>query len=553
MEMESVQLPFGQPLTEQYVKRTNPKVEGIFGSHPIDDKAWTNRLNQLKAHETRRIPADRLAVMLERYNTRFNANSSVMINIAAIAKGASVVVGGQQAGLWTGPLLVIHKAVTILAAAREASRLTGETVVPVFWIAGEDHDWDEANHAFVYDEENEIRKIAVDRPSGSRTSVSRTEVTSAALDALIKELKESLPDTAFKPELIRKMAAFGEQSRSMTDLFALMMGWMFGEQGLVLLDSDDPALRELEAPMFRRMIERNDELEQAYLAGVETVSGLGFAPQADAQEGCANIFLFMDVPEGEEDTGNPERTLLYKRGGRFENRKGTFSCSREELLSIADETPDRLSNNVLTRPLMQDYVLPVLAAVLGAGEIAYWAVTAPAFSLLDMQMPVILPRMSFTLMEGAVSKHMLKFDLTLEDVAFRFTERKNTWLKEQDHIDIDSRFEEAKRYFAEMYDPLLDTIGSIEPGLTVLGEDNKRRINEQIEYLEKRTKEAHARRFETVTRQLDRIAGSLWPDGQPQERVVNALVYWNLYGRSWLERLLELPLDRSGGHRIIYI
>lgn len=551
MEIESVQLPFGQPLTEQYVKRTNPKVESIFGSHPADDRAWTDRLRQLKEHTSRRIPADRLAAMLERYNTRVNGHRSVISNIQAIANGAPVIVGGQQAGLWTGPLLVIHKAVTIIAAAREASLLTGETVIPVFWIAGEDHDWDEANHAIIHGDAG-INKIAIDRPSGSRTSVSRTELTRETFLEAVEQLKSSLPDTGFKPDLIASLTGFAEQSRTMSDLFALTMGWLFGDQGLVLLDSDDPALRELEAPMFQMIIERNDELEQAYLTGAEAVRGLGFEPQADAQEGSANLVLFLD-PQDENGAGIPERTLLYKREGRFENRKGTFSCSREELMSIAVNTPSRLSNNVLTRPVMQDYVLPVLATVLGAGEIAYWALTAPAFRMLDMQMPIIMPRMSFTLVEGTIAKHMLKYDLTFDDVAFRFPERKETWLKEQDDVDIDGRFAEAKRYFAEMYDPLLDTIGSIETGLSLLGEVNKRRITEQIEYLEKRTKEAHARRFETVTRQLDRIATALWPAGQPQERVVNISVYWNLYGRSWLDRLLELPLDRCGGHRMIYI
>ncbi|MBW7456085.1 bacillithiol biosynthesis cysteine-adding enzyme BshC, partial [Paenibacillus sepulcri] len=262
MEIESVQLPFGQPLTEQYVKRTNPKVESIFGSHPADDRAWTDRLRQLKEHTSRRIPADRLAAMLERYNTRVNGHRSVISNIQAIANGAPVVVGGQQAGLWTGPLLVIHKAVTIIAAAREASLLTGETVIPVFWIAGEDHDWDEANHAIIHHGDAGINKIAIDRPSGSRTSVSRTELTREAFLEAVEQLKSSLPDTGFKPDLIARLTGFAEQSRTMSDLFALTMGWLFGDQGLVLLDSDDPALRELEAPMFQMIIERNDELEQ---------------------------------------------------------------------------------------------------------------------------------------------------------------------------------------------------------------------------------------------------------------------------------------------------
>jgi bacillithiol biosynthesis cysteine-adding enzyme BshC len=549
MKIESVQLPVGQPITEAYIRRTQPELESLFGSHPAEDEDWKRRVQWLKDQSESRVSAKSLAAALARYNQRFNNSEEVNLAIEAIAGGAPVVVGGQQAGLWTGPLLVIHKAISIISAARHAAQLTGQAVIPLFWIAGEDHDWDEANHAHIVNQDNQLVKIVIARPDGSRTSVSRSKVDQEAMLEAARLLGETLPDSEYKRELLACLTAFARQSETLSEWFAYTLGWLFGKQGLVLLDSDDPELRRLEAPMFKQIIERNDELEDAYKRGAGTIRQQGYVPQAEVVDGSANLFLF----QGEEDEAPGERTLLFKRDGRFENRRGTVSWPSTELIRIAQEAPERLSNNVLTRPLMQDYVLPVLAAVLGPGEIAYWALTGPAFRLLDMQMPIILPRMSFTLVEGAVTKHMKNFELSFEDIAFRFKEYKEAWLKEQDELHIEQHFTDVKKKFAELYQPIIDLVTEVEGGLAQLSETNQQKIIGQIDFLELRTKDAHARRHEAVIRQLDRIAISLWPDDKPQERVINWTVYWNRYGSSWLEKLLEAPFDRLGGHRMIYL
>ncbi|WP_274651867.1 bacillithiol biosynthesis cysteine-adding enzyme BshC [Paenibacillus humicola] len=554
MELEPVRLPVSQPLADAFVNRTDARIEALFGYHPAEASHWTQRLEWLEAHRNDRVAPDLLAAALRTFNKRFNGSDAAVKSIEAIAAGAPVIVGGQQAGLWTGPLLVIHKAVTILSAARHASDATGRPVVPVFWIAGEDHDWDEANHAFIVSQQSDLVKIALDRPSAMRSSVSRTRLAREALEAAVAKLTDALQDTEFKPELIGKLKEFAQRSSSLTEWFAFMMGWLFGDQGLVLLDADDPALRRLEGPMFRRMIERNDELERAYLHSAATVQSYGYGLQADVAEGGANLFLFREEPAADASgEAGAERTLLFKRDGRFVNRRGTLELSREELLAAADETPEMFSNNVLTRPLMQDYVLPVLGTVLGSGEIAYWTLTAEAFRTMGMQMPIIVPRMSFTLIDGTSAKFMKKFGLSLEDVALRFEERKEQWLKEQDELDIDGSFEEAKRRFAELYEPVIGLAAAVQGGMAELGEKNKLKIVEQIGYLQARTKDAHAKRYEAIIRQLDGIALALWPDGKPQERVVNAGVYWNRYGSAWIGRLLEAPFEPCGSHRIVYL
>ncbi|MFX3633133.1 MAG: bacillithiol biosynthesis cysteine-adding enzyme BshC [Candidatus Pristimantibacillus sp.] len=546
MTTEQYKLPGAQPLTEAYIHRTDANVDSLFGYHPEREHDWVKRMKRLDETAENRANPVAVADVLKRYNSGLNASPEALQSIIAIAEGAQVIVGGQQAGLWTGPLMVIHKAVSIIGAAKYASTLLGRKVVPIFWIAGEDHDWDEANHTYVLNAEQELRKLVVQRPDGARTSVSRTGIDSDVWSGLLEELEQALPHSEFKPLLLEQLAQRAEQSRSLSDLFAGVLSYLFSKEGLVLLDADDPELRKLEAPMFRNIIERNDELEQAYAGAADKVQEYGYKLQADVVPGSANLFVF-------QQSKGDERTLLHKLEGQYQDRKGNVSFTKEQLLAIADEQPWQLSNNVLTRPLMQDYILPVLGAVLGAGEIAYWALTGDAFRKLGMEMPIVIPRMSFTLVEGTIAKHMLKYDLSFDDVVLRFEDRKQQWLMEQDQLSIDERFATVKQSFNDMYGPLLELASSVQPGLAKLGETNRQKIVEQIEYLESKTKDAFSKQYEASIRQLDRIALSLWPSGKPQERVLNMTAYWNRYNTAWLEKLLEVPYNRSGGHQLVYL
>ncbi|RAP76668.1 bacillithiol biosynthesis cysteine-adding enzyme BshC [Paenibacillus montanisoli] len=543
MKIDTVQLPFGQPVTEAYIQRSHPGVEALFGRHAAEPAHWTSRLRWLKEHAHNRADAGLLADAMQAYNDRFGCDAAVTANIEAIRSGAPVIVTGQQAGLWTGPLLVIHKAVTAISAAREASAQAGTQVVPVFWIAGEDHDWDEANHALVRNAATGLTRLSMQRPKGARTAVSRTALSQETLADAVQQLAATLPDAAFKPELIEMLGRFAERSETLSDLFAHMIGWLFGKAGLVLMDADDANIRQLEAPMFGRMLAQSDELEAAYARSAASLQAHGFAPQAEVAPGSANLFLF--------DEG--ERVLLHKEGGLFRNRKGTKSWTTEQLSGWAETEPQRFSNNVLTRPIMQDYVLPVLAAVLGPGEIAYWALTGEAFRVLGMDMPVIVPRMSFTLVEDKVAKHMHKYGLSYDEVVFRFSDRRAAWLKERDEAGIEAGFAAAVAGVEALYEPLRALTAAVENGLGDLTENNLRRIKEQVQYLEKRTQEAHARKYGSALRQLDWIALSLWPEGKPQERVLNATDFYNRYGRGWIDKLLEVPCDKLGGHYLITI
>jgi len=334
----------------------------------------------------------------------------------------------------------------------------------------------------------------------------------------------------------------GRASRTPVECFGRIMARLFGSRGLVLLDSDDPRLRALEGPMFRRLIDRNEALNEALLTGRSKVERLGFAPQSEIAEGQANLFVF----DGDE------RVLLHRQGNIFSDKNGKRHYSLEQLLDLADTRPQHLSNNVMTRPLMQEFLLPVLATVLGPGEIAYWALTRDAFHAFGMEMPVVIPRDRYTLIEGTLQKSMQKFGLSLDDVAHRFEEKRQAWLDAQDSLKLAERFAAVREQVQAIYRPLLDDIARINPGLRNLGETNLQKILEQIGFMEARANDAFAARFDASLRQMDRLKLSLFPLNQPQERVYNVFSYLNKYGDGWLDELIGAEAGLTGQHYVCY-
>ncbi|CAM3317818.1 MULTISPECIES: bacillithiol biosynthesis cysteine-adding enzyme BshC [Saccharibacillus] len=530
----------GSALGEDYVRGQH--AHNLYEYDLEDAQALRRRAEWLDAPHRPQADRQALVKVLSAYNAKYNDHEAVHSSIATLAdERALVVVGGQQSGLFTGSLLVIYKAATIVNAARLAAQQLGRDVVPVFWIAGEDHDWDEADHTYVLTPELEVRRLRMESWHDGKSSVSDVEVTAEKWQAVIAELERVLADSAFKSELLDMLRSELPHSISLSEGFARLIGRLFGRYGLVLVDSADPSLRQVEQPMFRRLIERNDELEAAYLTAAARIEEAGYEQQAQAAEGAANLFY---IHEG-------QRLLLFKQDGKFVDRRGTVILSRDELLERVERCPECFSNNVLTRPLMQDYLFPVLYAVLGLGEVAYWAGTKDGFEAADMQMPILLPRMSFTLVDASTKKYMQAYDLSFEDVMERFGERKEAWLAEQDKLGTDGLFEQTKAEFEQLYAPLIERIGELHPGLADLGETNRGKIMAQIDFLQGKTKQTIARQNEAELRRWDRIYKTLFPLDRPQERVYTVFYMLNRYGPDWIDDLMRIEPDLTGAHRII--
>lgn len=531
-----------QPLAEHYIHRYN-HVASLFEYNVWNTSEWHRRADYLatRACSNQRMIA--LSSLLFSYNQRVGNDERTLESIKLLEQPeTSVVIGGQQAGLYLGPSLVIHKALTIIQSARKQAQLLGRPVLPVFWIAGEDHDWDEVNHVYGRNGVDTPKKVRLSNGKGrGLVSISQVRIHAEEWEQALHAFGAVLEDTPHKREIMQRLEDIHRQSATLSDAFARMLVWLFGKHGLIVVDAADPALRQLESDMFTRLLTEQKDLNEALDQGKANIEALGYRPQVEFQEGSVQLFAI----------DKQMRRLLIRQGDQYVDKQGNVIATEQQVLEWATYAPEKLSNNVVTRPLMQEFLFPVLATVLGPAELAYWAMLKPAFECFNMQMPILLPRTEFTIIDHKSQKTMERFGLRFVDVATQFLHKKEAWLKEQGAYEWDDTFNQVKLSMIQAYEPLMALIETQYKGLRKLSERKKEHILEQIDYIRKKTEEAFKTKHDASLAQWDRLEQALLPLGKPQERVYPIWVYINEYGLEWIDALVEGVPDSHGGHYTI--
>lgn len=542
MNIHPVRLPRRDTLADTYINDFE-RTAALYEYHPYEQGSFEERLRDVQKSDGH-VSRSELTTALRTYNERVNPHQAVYDNINMLEReGSVVVIGGQQAGVMTGPLYTVYKAITILQLARQQSHILHVPVIPVFWIAGEDHDLEEVNHVWTLSDSMEWQKIRLGIDDGKKRSIGHRQLITRDVENFLKTVADHHPDSAYKNVWLNRLRDLAAQSDTMSDWFARVCHWLFAQEGLVLFDSAADEFKQIAAPLYARLIAQSDDLDKAVAAGTRQVEQLGFRPQVERQDGQANVFVVE----------NGERRLLFKQGEIFVTKDKEFAYTRQELTDIVYRHPEKLSTNVVTRPLLQHYLFPTLAAVLGPGEIAYWGQYGQMFSLFGWKMPVLFPRISFTLVERDIGKTMEAFALSPLEALYHLDEFREKWLNEQVDIDIEALFSELAHDVRELHKTKTQPVISINRGIADLVKRNRERILREVHYLEGQILKAIRIKHNTTLKQFERIQHRLTPHGKPQERVYNVFTYVNEYGWDWLNALVSEALDLTEPHYMVYL
>ncbi|ABO66353.1 Conserved hypothetical protein [Geobacillus thermodenitrificans NG80-2] len=542
MEVREVPLPATTKLAADYITGAFPAEKG-FGYARTDDEAFRRRLIHL---QTRTYDRHGLADYLQAYHRRFSASAATMNNIDKLRDENSVViVGGQQAGLLTGPLYTIYKIITIIRLAKEQEQKLGVPVVPLFWIAGEDHDIAEVDHVYVV-EDGEVKKVVYPHKLKEKQMAADVPLDRQLADAWIERVVKTYGETDVTNELLSFLAACLDDSHTFVDFFAAIVLRLFADDGLVVLNAGDASVRPLERRFFAALIDRHRDVTSAVLAQQEALRALGYAPLIEIAPNAANLFYY----------DGRERSLLHydEESGLFRNKTGSVALTKQQLLELAEAKPACLSNNVVTRPLMQEYLLPTLAFIAGPGEIAYWAELKEVFALFGMEMPPVVPRLQATLVSRSLQTDLVDIGLEAADVlSGRLEAVKQQWLKATAEAPLTEAFAKAKADIEAAHRPLRELGVAIDRGLEGLVAKNAAIIQAQIEFLQQTLERALLSKHEVEWRKFWRVETSLRPNGAPQERVWNVFYYVNRYGFDFVEKLSAISNPGNGMHKIVYI
>jgi len=448
---------------------------------------------KIPAGEPRRVSGDVLAAILPGPGRDRLAAGEVL-----------AVTTGQQPGLFTGPLYTFHKALSAIALAQRLERERGVPVVPVFWVAGDDHDFAEANHAWVLGADGEPVKIALrERPHEAPQLPLFREPCGAEIGAALDRLNAALPETEFKPAMLAWLQQSYRSDNNLADAAAQAISAMLASRGLAVFRAYDRSAKRAAASWLLR--------------GLDEVLDDGLTP------------VLVE--------GRLGRDRLRQDGGSFVTRRSSERFTRAQLESIAAETPERLSPNVLLRPVIEAALFPTVAYVGGPGEMEYLPESAPLFSRLSVMPQAHIPRWSGLIIESRIEKVLTKYDLRPEDFTGPPGALEARLARADLPPDLAAGLAALRADLEARYAAIGDAVQHVDPTLERTVQSARNAALAGTQEIEKKLVASLKRTQSSAAGQLARARAALLPTGQPQERVLTIGSFLARYGAGVLDEI----------------
>jgi bacillithiol synthase len=452
--------------------------------------------------------------------------------------GATAIVTGQQAGLLGGPLFVLYKALATIKVARLAAERRQRPVVPVFWVASDDHDFAEVRTATVLDEAGQIRSLRY-TPAREPTGQPAWSIDlDDTIVRLLEELKAMLPDNSFREALTARLTAAYRPGVSLSSAFASFISGLLPE--LVVLDAADVELKALMLPILRRELREGSATSGLAIEAGQALLRAGYHQQVPVRPGFLNLFV---VVQG-------ERRALGFDNGVVEVRGPGLRWSLEEAERHLEANPESWSAGVLLRPLAQDFLLPTAAYVGGPAEIAYHAQIGLSYENFGIPRPVLLPRPSLTLVDPSQARTLESERLQLIELEADPEGLVSQWAREA-YPEVEAAFTRARTTLTEDMGAVEQALGALDPTLKGAAESARGRALHQIETLYEKSIRALKKRDQSRAERLRRTRDALFPGGALQERGLNLVSALARHGDDLIPRV-EAAMDPWAlGHQVI--
>src|SRR5438105_926990 len=415
------------------------------------------------------------------------------------------VTTGQQPGLFTGPLYTVYKALSAVALAQRLERERGVPVVPVFWVAGDDHDFAEANHAVVLGRDGELVKIVLRERSHEAPQLPLfRELLGLEIRTALDALDAALPDSECKPDVRHWLEACYRPDANLADAGAESLQQLLGGRGLAVFRAHDRNAKRAAAPWILKAL--NERLP----------------------DGLTPVMV----------EGQLGRDRLSNDNGIFVTRRSSERFTRAQLETIAAETPERLSPNVLLRPVIEAALFPTLAYVGGPGEMEYLPEAAPLFSSLGVAPQAHVPRWSGVIIEARVDKILNKHGLTPADFAGQPGTLETRIVKAELPPELAESLKALRAEVEARFARVSGEVQQLDPTLERTVQSARNAALAGTNEIEKKLVASLKRTQGTLVSQLARARAALMPDGKPQERVLTSVSFLARYGFTVLDDIV---------------
>ncbi|WP_109298813.1 bacillithiol biosynthesis cysteine-adding enzyme BshC [Aquimarina sp. AU474] len=474
--------------------------------------------------ENRKVLVDALH---RQYNEVDNSDETLK-NIELLSQPSTfTITTGHQLNLFTGPLYFLYKIISTINLSSTLKKQYPEyDFVPIYWMATEDHDFDEINYFNLFG-----KKIRWNRADGGPVGVFDTDGLDKVFEIFSSEIGSG--NNAERLKNLFKEAYL--KHKTLTEATRYLANELFKEYGLVIIDGDDPGLKRLFVPYVKKEL-----LEQtAYKKALPKADGLvasGYKAQVNPRE--INLFYLGD---------ELRERIIEKDEGYFVNETD-ITWSKTQILKELSDFPERFSPNVMMRPLYQEIILPNLCYIGGGGELAYWLELKDYFEEVEIPFPMLLLRNSVVIKTQKQSEKIKKLNVSDKELFLKQHELINLKVRKISNIDIN--FDTQRIHLQEQFKDMFELAEQTD--VTFLNAVKAQEIKQLkgLDVLEKRLLKAQKRKLSDHVKRLTNIQNELFPNHSLQERTTNFSEMYLEYGEDLIPMLVEY-LDPLNGEFLV--
>lgn len=524
-------------LTFQDLKETTNLFRDFIYNFEKVDSFYSGNFRKIESFEKcranlskRKYFRNEIASILERQNSEWGASSQTLKNISYLKDDQTgVVFTGQQVGILGGPLFTIFKAISCIKLSGWLSEKLKIKVIPLFWLAADDHDFLEVNHVYLLNPQSQVTKIEYKPATDWNGKPMAKVVLDDSIHDFLKAVDASLAETKYKKEILGKFRQFYAPNQSLAVAFAKWLTFLVGKYGLVPVNPSDIEFKKLAAPIFEKEIEQNGTLENIFRETNTKLEQNNYHQQIKKKEGYLNIFV-----------DNGQRSTVRKESDFFVVEASREKYSSDRLRELLNLKPNLFSPNVVLRPVVQSFLFPTLAYIGGPSEVAYFAQLKELYKALEVSMPVIYPRAALTLLEGKTLGIMEKYKLDIKNLLTKDIESVvNQVMEKSLPPDWEKNFTRTQAEIKLKFEELEQDVIRLEPTLKETFITTKGKIDFELNKLKEKYFQAYKRKNKTVREQLYKVKNHLYPENDLQERKFNMVYFLNKYGLNLIELLYK--------------
>jgi len=495
------------------------RVKRFFAYPPFEDRSFEAAAARVQ------YPLERRRQVVEALSA-INPGSEGLERLAK--PNTLAVVTGQQVGLFGGPVYTLYKTLTAVRVARQLTQ-RGIDAVPVFWAATEDHDLEEVDHAWVFNQAGKPAKLEVRAANGSRP-VGRIPLPQLPLP----ELRQGLEGLPYAGDVVALVERSYRPGGTFGECFLELFRQIVDGLGVVVVDPLVSPLRRVMAPFLVEAMKRLPDMRAGLFERDRELAAAGYHAQVNLEADSSLLFL---LDEG-------RRMALRQRNGNFATKE------REYTLDQLSARGEDLSPSALLRPVLQDYLLPTVAYVGGPAELAYFAQSQVIYDQMLGSMPVLVPRQSWTLLDRRAAKLAQRYGLELTDLfdpRDRVRERIAARLVP---AGLTEQFRDARTAAQSVLEGLRGRLVGFDPTLEASAEKSQAKILYQLEKLERKTARERLRRDERAQQEADCLIDTVYPHRHLQERLYSMLPFLAKFGMDLPQRLLHFSQQDCPDHLV---